>query len=566
MITLSNLQKYLTAKVISSPASQRNLDIEEQQLLQWAASLPSQTESEQVKQLEKILINFTVIDMEDSLRLRLMAIVVAATDRLITTLHKYYIYELGAFDNKQAQYIKQVKSLYYLTIAVYDGIVQRESAAQKRQQLSLETSQWRQLLPAQKAPPLLLAAAIYSTLVSYKKLLYENTLFYQKPPQNMWSALNELYRLSCQYNSAHTDVSAQAVTLEVSSVHKLYSQLCLHSLLNVRAMLRPNIVLLQRLLPVWVDYVTISAEPKSDTRVFVAINSDNPPDYLTANSTIDPYDEQYDCLFIELGALAAYLEQRQQALNDSNTIEYQVISKMLMAIRHRYIERKVTIPSKVSPKQRASILTDFNTIHYQVANQQSLLNVINASALPDEQLPRYNTQPQKNTAIKTIEVQTFDSTDSQSHYRVLQLINSSEPSAKNADLPNSALPALPINSLLLLCRPDSTDKLKWSVGVVRWLDLESQSNEVEWQVLGHTVNACGLRSNNINTKTVNFVPALIIASDSDLQTDSSLLVPPHSFRSQDKVVIRMGDEEKSLRLQRCLLSTEQFSQYEFIML
>ena len=131
---------------------------------------------------------------------------------------------------------------------------------------------------------------------------------------------------------------------------------------------------------------------------------------------------------------------------------------------------------------------------------------------------------------------------------------------------NTAPPPLRAVSLFLLCRPNITTKLKWSLGMVRWLNLDSDDTEVEWQVLGHTLNPCALRLRNLETLDSRFAPAFIIAGDDDLQTGHSLLVPPYQFHSEDRVIIRIDNEQKSLRLQRCLLNTKEFSQYEFIML
>lgn len=100
---------------------------------------------------------------------------------------------------------------------------------------------------------------------------------------------------------------------------------------------------------------------------------------------------------------------------------------------------------------------------------------------------------------------------------------------------------------------------------MRWLNLDTEKIEVEWQVLGHSLTACALRLNNTDARDKRFVPTFIIASDGDLQIDPSLLVPAHHFQSQNKVIIWMGNEQKSLILQRFLLRAKEFSQYEFTM-
>lgn len=566
MITLSTFQEHLASK---EPLPQDNYKYlegpqQQQQLLQWTASLPTQTEEVQARQIESILRELTAPNLDDKLCLALMSIIGSATDRLITSLRKHYIYQIGALNHEQLSYFEQVKSLYYLTVLVYDGIVEREGQALDLQHFSQMDGSWRRLLPSSKAPPLLLAQAVYSSLMAYQKLLFESAFLAQEPPKYIWSQMNKLFGQSHHYDIAYTDLSAQTVTRNAKSIHQLYKQMCLHSLLNVRAMRRSSTVLVQRLLPVWAEYIDTSIGPKTNTRVFVDLNSDQPPNYLTASSTIDPFDGQHACLFLDLEPLATYLKLRIADLqhSDNDAIEYRLINNVLLTVNYRYIERKNTMPSKYSPKQRATIITGFDTIHYQVAKQRDLLDIIGKEDLATKYLPKAKHLPKtvpKTNSVTGISVETFDSTDVMSQFRLLQL---SKQTAHNKDERYS----LQIMSLFLLCRPKIETKLKWSIGVVRWLVRDEMMTEVEWQVLGHQLNPCGIRSANSKSKNLSFVSGFIIADDDDLQTGHSLLVPAYHFHEQDRIIVRVNNEQKSVRLQRCLLSTEEFSQYEFVML
>lgn len=118
-----------------------------------------------------------------------------------------------------------------------------------------------------------------------------------------------------------------------------------------------------------------------------------------------------------------------------------------MAIKHRYINRQATIPAKLSPKLRATVITGFDAIHYHVAGGHSLMSMIAAKELPIEQLPSYDTQPKeydqsiKDKGIKKdtndqdakkqhnsikLYVDTFDSTDTTSQIRLMQLLSAQD--------------------------------------------------------------------------------------------------------------------------------------------
>lgn len=620
MITLSDFQAYLSAEIPLPQSESESSNYDEQQLLKWAVALSAQTETQQLAQLEKILTEMVVSDIQDALRLKLMGIVATATDRLITSLRQHYISELGPLDHEQLRYSAQVKSLYYLTILVYDGVIKRESQALAHQKQGA-ASGWRPFFSLSKKPPLILATAIYQSLSVYQKLMYEQAISYEYAQRYLWGAINQLYYLAHQSGITHVNLSRRVVISQVMSVHEAYVQLCLISLLNTRAMRRANVILLQRLLPTWSSQVNATIEPLTDTRVFVNLQGSSAPVYLTASSSINPYEDDHHCLFIELRALASYLQQRHHELLQAGyeSIEAQLVSKVLMAIKHRYLERQFTVPARLSPKQRAIIITGFNAIHYHVADGQGLMSMIAANKLPSEQLPRYDTQPKQdslnanpNTDAAKLYVETFDSTDVTSTVRVLQLlsvpdimqrqaivdermaarqrqvnathqrqlnidgalssmasIETDEGISNRIEAVQDSLSPLSLMSLFLLCRPSSAGKLKWSLGMVRWLSLESKLVEVEWQALGHELTACALRLDNRNPtsqRSQRFAPALLIKGDKDLQTEPSIAVPPYQFQTGDRVIMRIHDSQEVLRLQECLINSEGFGQYKFVRL
>lgn len=590
MLTLSDFQNYLSNKAPLKQPSSKYINGQEQQLLKWAASLPVQSEAQQAVQIEEMLTELAVAELDDELRLKLLSTVVCASDRLITSLHKYYNYELGALSQKQLTYIEQVESLYYLTILAYNEVIQRKSSSLNYEKISKTGHGWKRLLTLAKTPSRILATAIYQSLITYQKLLFEQDISYQQPPPYLWAAFNELYHLACQIDVAHTDLSAQVVTKQALTIHDLYVQICLHSLLNVCAMRRPNMLLVQRFLPSWSTHVHATIEPQTETRIFVDLQNDNPPDYLTANSLINPYEDHHRCLFIDLEPLTVYLQQRQQALLDSNNaaIEYQLVNIILMAINHRYVDRKMTVPNKYSSKQSATIISGFNNIHYEVAGARSLMSIIAATELPVEQLPRYDTQPKKDTVNVILNVDTFDSTDKASQFRTLHLLCKEdltqsqtgvddrlekqstnlnktvvpEVDTDTANKLNTAPPPLRLMNLFLLRDSNSSNESKCSMGMVRWLNRESKHIEVEWQVFGDELTACALRLDIRDHRGQGFMPAFMVAGDEDLQTEFTVIVPPYHFQSNDKVMLRINDKQKTLRLQQCIVNSEEFSQYK----
>lgn len=602
MVNLSTFQQYLSIDARSSRTLTKSINLtksfnkDEQHLLKWAALLPMQTEAQQTEQLEKVLTELRVAAIDDRQRLTLLNIVLEAANKLIAMLRQHYIYEAHAFNDYQLGYVAQVKSLYYLMIMVYDGVIQREITFLKDKKLQASNGLLQRYLTNEKALSITLAIATYQTLLMYQKLLFEEALCYQKPVPYLWSNINQLYYMACQQQTVDIGLSSYITTYCADNIHQLYGQLCLHSLLNVRAMRRATVLMVQRLLLEWSEHLVASIEPQTETKVFVNLHSDNPPTYLTAHSAINPYDAHHDCVFIELAPLVTYLKSRRDTLIEEGRegVESSLMNTVAITLSYRYIQPPLTLPIRQSAKQQAHIITGFNDIHYRVSHEQSLSTLIAAKYLPEHQQPRYDTVPKKlsaNTVSNNtmLGVETFDSDNALSDFRTLRLLpDSVEPAisvsragentpkakynskkvkaivevAENDTLNSIAPPPLRTMSLFLLCRSENPASTDWSIGVVRWLNLDPAKPEVDWQVLGHQLIACGIRLQDRDSRSRHFVPAFVVGDDEQLQTPSSLIMPTSHFQVGDRVMMRINTKQKTLRLVRRLMMTDEFSQYE----
>ena len=596
MVNLSTFQEYLATDPSLLTTHAQSTNSNEPHLHQWAALLPAQTETQQAEQIEKILTELRSAHIDDRQRLTLIRIVINASNPLIAALRQHYIYETGALSEAQLEYVAQIKSLYYSIIMTYNGVIYREIAflEDKRQQPS--NSLWQRYFTSERSLPITLAIAIYQTLLIYQKLLFEDAVCYQKLPSYIWAYINKLYRIALTKQASAIDLSAYIATQSASTIHNLYCQLCLHHLLNVRALRRSHILLLHRLLPEWSAYMAATIEPRTATRLFVDLQSKEPPTYLTALTAINPYDAHHTCLFIELEALVGYLQSRIQTLIDTDRkgIEYHLTNTISMAMSYRYIQPKLTLPINHNARQAATIVKGFNDIHYLVSNGKSLSALIKSTALPEHEQPRYDTLPKILPNHKEIAVEIFEDEHQLSQFRILRLRPKPEEASmrstahslqgnkeiaattktriktadikidKTENLPSTAPPPLQTMSLFLLCRKDATSSHKWSMGVVRWLNVDETTAELDWQVLGHKLIACGIRLQDREERSHHFVPAFIIGEDEQLQTSYSLLLPTSHFQTEDKVVMRINNQQKMLRLGRRLMMSDEFIQYEVL--
>lgn len=586
MIMSSTFQEYLSSKESLSSesltpsesslleplpsSSNRSVSGQEHHLLRLLATLPSQTQAQQALQLEKILTVLREINIEGRQRLKLMTAVIDASDPLIASLRQHYIYEIGALSDTQMAYMAQVKSLYYLIIMVYDRVIRYKQSLLSSHKKQTAGISWQRYFKADNASTIL-ATAIYKALSTYQKLLGEDAICYQKPSSYLWLRINQLYSLACERHVANLNLN---ITKDVKSsfhtntIHQRYGQICLLSLLNVRAMPRSNILIVQRLLPEWSEHITATIEPKTETRVFVDLNSDQPPTYLTANSDINPYEDHHHCLFIELAPMVDHLRARVQTLIKENSegIECHLLSKIAMTMTYRYLQPQPILVTKYPVIEKAVMISGFNKIHYRVSGSQSFRSLIAMNDLPKDQWPRYDASSQKQDSGDVFVHETLPTNPDASLFRTLQLVTKAESLLPVNKFAPTAPPPLSTMSLFLLCRSEMSAQPHWSMGVVRWLNLDTKDPEIEWQVLGHALVACGLRLEGSVRRSQYFVPAFVLGRDEQLQTTGTLIVPTAYFQTDDRVIMRISTKQTPLRLGKRLMVTDEFSQYEVMTL
>jgi len=564
---------------------------------QWVVSLAVKSESEQLAQIEKTLSELILMELSEPLRLKLMQPVFVAVERLIAQQHKHYKYETGVLSANHLAAVKQVKSLYYMCILVFNGVIER-LRTERMAQSTKESTHWSRLrlLPATKASANSLTLAIYWSILCYQKLLLEFAIAYQRLPSIFWQQLNRLYLLAVTEDITRVDVSRHPMARTATNIHQIYTQICLFSLPNLSAYRRQDITGIHRLLPKWTRYLKMALVPQSKTRLFVNLQGDKGPEYLTPHTTINPYDDQHTCLFIELVPLLEFLENPERfnvATKDLDVYEKRLIKKTLATLEQQYLKPQRRASPRIDVNYNAILLTEFNRIHYHIAGKQSLGNLINQKDISNRHLPKYTTRPKLGSEDIAIKAQLLD--QSLTGYRfhtshaVDKIIDESLVVAKEepirqplslandpqswliasravADKPvpdmQASLPTLQVMSLFAIQNELEQDKKKWKLGIVRWIEAVEDELEVGAQLLGVSITACGVRLDSNDDRSQDFVAALLIAGSDSLNTKPTLMLPRYHFKEGDRVILRIHDKQTQLTLQKNVLNSDDVDQYE----
>lgn len=566
---------------------------------QWTVSLAAKSEDEQIVQLEKTLSELILIDIPDPLRLKLMQPVFVAVERLVAQQHKRYQPEASAVSAEHLAAAEQVKSLYCMCILVFNGVIERLRLA-RTTQATTENTSWSRLrfLPTTKPSADGLALAIYWSLLCYQKLLLEFAIAYQRLPPMFWQQLNRLYLLAVTEDIVRVDISRHPIARTAINIHQIYSQICLFSLPNLSSYRRQDIIGIHRLLPKWTRYLKMNLVPQSKTRLFVNLQGDRGPEYLTPHTTINPYDEQQTCLFIELVPLLEFLENPGQlnvATKDMDTYEKRLITKTLDTLKQQYLKPQRRAAPRINVNQNAILLTEFNRIHYHIAGNHSLGHLINQKDVANKYLPKYTTRPNQSTKDMAIKAQLLDQSLTGYRFRtnhdvdkiidesLAEAVDKEDPirqplslasdpqswliasrfeTKKDLKTEEISIPTLRVASLFAIQHESEQNKKNWKLGIVRWIEAVENGLEVGAQLLGVSITACGVRLDSNDGRSQDFVAALLIAGSDNLNTKASIMLPRYHFKEGDRIILRIYDKQTQLTLQKNILHSDDLDQYE----
>lgn len=595
MIAQSTFNEYLSAPPALQPLSFSYIGRQGEHIKQWVINLSMQGEIEQCAQLEKTLSELILIQMGDNTRLDIMMSLIPAIERLSAQLHNHYVYETGPLKPEQLGYAEKVKSLYYMSILVYNGIIKRQQALAPTP-TNTTSARWRRLLPITKAQGNSLGLAIYWAMNNYQKLLFEFALAYQKSPSFIWRHLNQLYVLAVNHNLTGLDLSRHLATKHADSIHQRYCQICLQSLLNLSTYRRQDIIGLKRMLPKWSQYISATLLPVTKTRVFVDLTSDHSPQYLTPNTSINPYDDKNTCLFIEVLPLLEYLEKRKkQSVGEQadDILEHRLIDKTLTTLQHQYYYQQRRLTPRETINKKATLITGFNHIYYHIAGKRSLASLIHQKELLEIYHPKFTADTKQKATDAMIEVELLDQSVAGYRFQLTASVEEStstnpahsnnaaklSPAANanatkdlvqhNSDAKGSldfAPPVLQVLKLFAMRDDNQEEATQWQIGIVRWIETIEDRLQAGGRLLGYSVTACGIRLENNDGRTQDFVAALLIAGNDKLKTKPSLLIPRYHFRQGDRVVLRLQDKQTVLCLQQQILATDDIEQFEIIKL
>lgn len=574
MLTLEKFENLIASPMRQQPTTMHLIGQDGEKLTAWLASLTLLNKHEQYQQNKTVLNELMVSSMDDALRCKILEQIVPAVERLISLMHADYIH--GAQDtSEQKTCINEVRSLYFLIVLVCQGVASRAYATLTSESMTATkpatTANWLLKFTANLSanvarnginaealnePKRLLILSVFRMAYIYYKLIMEFALTYQKTPSVIWRELNKWYLRAVSLSIERTLINKLVGHLPASSIHAQYLQSCATSFANVFAYRRSDIVNIFKVLPDWVQYMQTTFTPNAKLKIFVNLKGDVSPELVGPHASINPYSEGNACLFIDVSALFNHLSALQQ--KDTQDLDYYglfelKLAKMILLAFDKYND---TTPQSRAIEHSAQILTGFNNIYHQIADGESFYQIIMQDILPEiyqaKKRPDSNIQPPKK--VKLI-----------AHSQISSRFVYDDYDEDGANEQWQSCPILQAFGLFALRSDNSTNKHPWRIGIIHWAEPQSSKVVADGRFLGRLLTACGIRLARDDVRSHDFVQALLVAGDK-LNQQTTLIMPRYHFKAGDVIVLRVHSNETTLRLEKNLLSTDEFEQYEIVRL
>lgn len=554
MITLNKFEHLIMANIAQKPQEVESLGNQGQFLDEWVSELSGINKHQQYTRLKVPLSELLVATVDDKSRQGMMDRLLPAIYRTIEQLHADYIYEHQSLSTKQ-QSINEVRSLYFLMILVYKNIASRIYI--ELHDHNKRADNWlTKLIKADSQTKELLAVSIYRMMDLYVGLLREYALTYERVPRVVWQQLNFWYLRSVHEGIAKINTGKLTKTAIFDSIHNQYKQACIASFANFFAYRRQDIVNIFKVLPTWTQKIDTTFEPRPELRIFVNLSGNHPPEVITPYATVNPYSEEYQCLFFDVTHLVDYLKTVKTGeyvtADAQSMFEVRLAKMVLLAFSRRAKQDRI---DKIG-QQKAELLAGFYSIFFEISGGKQLSEIINQRALPAD----YHAKPLHPSVSVSTPKEPVKIT---SRNELLARFDYQRTIKKDSNVAQQ--PFLQVFGLFALKSINSSNKRPWNLGIAHWVDCVDEQVEVDGRFIGRILLAVGVRLRMSAGRGQNFVHALLIEGD-ELNQQSTLVTPCYHFKAGDVVVLRIGGKEMDLRLEQCLLSTDEIEQYQIVRL
>ncbi len=427
--------------------------------------------------------------------------------------------------------------------------------------------------PGKEYEELLLCEAIYNSIQYLGRRLLTAYMVYAKEPEYIWRELHQLYRFAEQRGiHAHpVDDPVPDYNLPIDyTIDLVYKRCLLLSLAEPYHLMQGETDDIYYLVSAWTGVCNLS--PMDDHNLIgefaLDLESDQPPRFVSEEIEWRPQDGR----IIDISAVKQRLESRLQRIlkngmheleEDHHSMVRRYQRDMLLRLADAWRGALRRQAPRRTTAARIRMAVGLNASHHYINQRNEFTPAM------DEFVIKFR---DKEDISPEIMATAFDAAMQKDRYHASKEYDTNPWWQQNASLTGTALACTPesgcanvkVGEVIACCDSDGEQCLHWKVGVIRWIKTRPAEG-MELGIMNFANSAIGVAAKGLrgSGEGTGYFRSLLIPKQVSLHQRRSIIVPASIFDIGSVLSINIKRRLFYIRLNRLLLSTQSFNQFEF---
>ena len=424
--------------------------------------------------------------------------------------------------------------------------------------------------PHREHDEMLLREALYFSSQYLARQLLEAYLVYLPEPKNSWLELHQLFQYASNTGMANLPIDDPFPDISIPIANTLglvYKRIVLLALAEPYHLMKNEALEFYYLLSAWANKCELlpSTDMPCEGEFSLDANADSPPRFVSSEIEWDT-DNGY---ILDISEVQKRLDMQLQRILRANLMELEDTHRALMQQRRQrdmllrladawqgVLKRQ---SERHSSEAHIEMAIGLNASHHYISLGKEF-----SPELDELKLNSSDVEPTVFAAAYRSALQKDRLHHNQSYQTNpwWQRNFSRNGTALHCSLDCPKMHAA-VGELVVYCDPD-TLPLRWKMGVVRWLRANPE-NQLDMGIMNIADSAVPVASKAIGGcgDGTDYFRSLLIPKQISLQQRRCLIVPANVYDINSVLLVNLRNKIFYLKLNRLLLSTQSFAQFEF---
>lgn len=531
---------------------------DKQSMHEWLTNLSMLNLGDTARQLYTTLKELSLLQIDEPTRFELVELLRPAVHSIISSLSKHYFSQQLSLDQRAKRIATLVEEIRVYLITIYDTIATHSHQTLKTQNFGLfDIKNKKNLLQ-------LLAVSSHRALTEMTGLLYELQVLYLTVPPGLWKRTHLIFQRTEQLQISNNEVEDPTSIVPLSTVKRIYGAMIILGVSNTNKLRQSEIKAIYKSSVLWAGLISIDYN-ESPYHLFVVDTAlDQPPVYITKKNTATK-----QALYINTQRL---LQHFQNLITNQPQYLHPLEQKQTSTALKVHLINNFSTPSERQHSRHAysgkiSIAFGLVGIHHQLSNGKNFEDIINVHRdylhTSDTEIKslfgqvdyegdiEYGGQSEQKKNDALAEMATLHECD---------VVNIS-PGGYCLLWQGESPTTLRTGELLVVCEPSDN---VWHIGLIRWVkQIPIMNIEFGVEIISSRAKVCGIRVAQKSDAVDSFKRAILLPEIQSLSRPATLITQAFAFHSNQRVIIRYGNEEIKAILTKQILITQSFIQFEY---